>query len=57
MDQEGNIYVALAYSFNTINIYDPSGQLINTLHRQDANISMGLSARRERFSVRPFFEG
>jgi sugar lactone lactonase YvrE len=32
VDQQGNIYVALAYSFNPMNIYDPSGNLINMLH-------------------------
>lgn len=32
VDQEGDIQVALACSFNTINICEPSGQLINRLH-------------------------
>jgi streptogramin lyase len=32
VDQQGNIYLSLAYGFNTINIYDPTGNLINTLH-------------------------
>jgi sugar lactone lactonase YvrE len=30
VDQQGNIYIA--FGPNTINIYDPSGNLINTLH-------------------------